>query len=199
MELTGAIEALAQLRGIPGSAALYTDSVYVVRGITQWIHGWRRRGWRTAEDQPVLNRDLWQRLSELVDGRGKSNPVRWLHVPGHAGVPGNERCDLIATALADGEAVDLYDGPLSAYDVDVLDTSRGKSLSATGGTSSRFGKKPERPYSYLSLVGGQLQRHQSWGECERRVKGVAGAKFKKAKSAEDERDIARSWGCPPLP
>ena len=76
MELTGAINGLAECQAVPGPVAVYTDSTYVIQGIRQWIWGWRSRGWRTATGTEVLNRDLWERLSALVDARGKGG-ITW--------------------------------------------------------------------------------------------------------------------------
>ena len=91
MELTAVIEALSSLkRMVP--VALYTDSEYVKNGITSWIHGWKKRGWRTASNQPVKNIDLWQRLDTLV----AAHDVQWHWVRGHTGDPGNERADALA-------------------------------------------------------------------------------------------------------
>jgi ribonuclease HI len=91
MELTAVIEALGALRK-PSRVAVYTDSAYVKNGITQWIHGWKQRGWRTADKQPVKNIELWQRLDTLA----QQHRVSWHWVKGHAGDPGNERADLLA-------------------------------------------------------------------------------------------------------
>ncbi len=91
MELTAAIEALRALRQ-PCHVELYTDSVYVRDGITQWLPAWRNRGWRTANKKPVKNQDLWVVLDEL---RGQHR-VDWHWVKGHAGHPGNERADALA-------------------------------------------------------------------------------------------------------
>jgi ribonuclease HI len=91
MELTAVIESLALLkRRTP--VAIYTDSAYVKDGITSWIHGWKKRGWRTADGKPVKNIDLWQKLDALVAG----HEVQWHWVKGHAGDPGNERADQLA-------------------------------------------------------------------------------------------------------
>ncbi|MCG8442411.1 MAG: ribonuclease HI [Caulobacterales bacterium] len=91
MELTAAIEALAALkRRVP--VTLVTDSVYVRDGVTKWIHGWKRNGWRTADKKPVKNEDLWRRLDELA----AAHDVEWRWVKGHAGDPGNERADQLA-------------------------------------------------------------------------------------------------------
>jgi len=115
-------------------------------------------------------------------------------VRGHTGVPGNERVDEIADAFATGQRPALYRGPLVRYRVAVHDLP----------DDTRPPERPDRrrttaktPHSYLSLVDGQLARHATWTECERRVKGRSGARFKKAMSAADERTILRAWGCTP--
>ena len=91
MELTAVIESLALLKRRT-SVAIYTDSSYVKDGITSWIHGWKKRGWRTADNKPVKNIELWQRLDALVG----SHDVQWHWVKGHSGDPGNERADALA-------------------------------------------------------------------------------------------------------
>ena len=96
MELTAVIRALEALKR-PVQARVYTDSEYVRRGISEWLPAWKSRGWRTAERQPVKNRDLWQRLDELAS----RHDLEWRWVPGHAGVPGNERADRLANEAID--------------------------------------------------------------------------------------------------
>jgi ribonuclease HI len=96
MELTAVIEALAALNR-PCSVRLHTDSQYVQQGITSWIKNWKRRGWRTADNKPVKNIDLWQRLDELSAG----HDVQWIWVKGHAGHDGNERADALANRGVD--------------------------------------------------------------------------------------------------
>ena len=91
MELMAAIQGLESLNR-ETSADLYTDSTYVQKGITEWIHGWKQKGWRTAAKKPVKNKDLWQRLDEAVE----SHDVNWHWVKGHAGHPENERADELA-------------------------------------------------------------------------------------------------------
>ena len=95
---------------------MHADSTYVIQGITQWIHGWRRRGWRTAEGKPVLNRELWEALAVEVAARGRGG-VQWHWVRGHAAVPGNERADEIASGFAAGKPIALYDGSLLDYPI----------------------------------------------------------------------------------
>jgi ribonuclease HI len=195
MELTAVIEALRFLGTAPGAVALHTDSTYVIRGIREWIHGWRRRGWKTADGGDVSNRDLWETLAALEAARGKEGKVVWHYVRGHSGVPGNERVDEIADAHATGKPVELYRGPLVRYDVAVMDLPEDTSVPARTGSSARG--RNARPHSYLSVVDGKVERHATWPECERRVKGRSGARFKKATSPADEAAILRAWGFSP--
>jgi ribonuclease HI len=91
MELMAAIRALEALKR-RSRVKLYTDSLYVMKGISQWIHDWKRRGWRTADKKPVKNEDLWRRLEQLA----AQHDVEWHWVRGHAGHPENERADKLA-------------------------------------------------------------------------------------------------------
>lgn len=93
MEMTAVIEALSALKR-PCDVALYIDSKYVLQGITEWLPGWKSRGWKTAAKQPVKNVDLWQKLDALVNTGGHA--IEWCWVKGHAGDPGNERADALA-------------------------------------------------------------------------------------------------------
>ena len=102
MELQAAIEGL---RAAPPGVAitLVTDSEYLRKGITEWIHGWKRRGWLTASKKPVLNQDLWRTLDQL-----NTPAIQWQYTQGHAGDPDNERCDQIARAFSHGETPSLH-------------------------------------------------------------------------------------------
>ena len=91
MELTAVIEGLRALQR-RSRVRVYTDSQYVQKGISEWIHGWKRRGWRTADKKPVKNEDLWRSL----DDAARAHEVEWHWVKGHAGHPENERADLLA-------------------------------------------------------------------------------------------------------
>jgi ribonuclease HI len=95
MEVTAAIRALQALNR-PCRVTLETDSVYLRDGITKWIHGWQRNGWRTADKKPVKNADLWQELLEAV----ATHRIDWKWVKGHAGDPDNERADQLASDAA---------------------------------------------------------------------------------------------------
>lgn len=191
MELTGAIEALAALEDASGKLAVYTDSTYVIQGITAWVWGWRKRGWKTASGGDVQNRELWEQLSSMAAARGPKD-IAWHYVRGHIGIPGNERVDEIADAFAVKRGTPLYVGPLSGYGLAILDLPDDTNVpKRTADSSSRTSKTAA--YSYLSVVDGKPMRHATWPECDRRVKGRSGALYKKATSAADEVAILRAW------
>lgn len=202
MEITAAIEALKGVRALAGSGPvplsseaieIFTDSKYLIQGITSWVRGWKRNGWKTAAKKDVENRDLWEMLDEAVQGLS----IAWSYVRGHAGHPGNERCDEIATSFADESPTELYAGSRDAYPIDLDATPVVGTVDGAGEGSSKSGSKKKSAgpaYSYLSLVDGVLMKHKTWAECEARVKGVRGTKFKKAMSAADEAAILREWG-----
>ena len=91
MELTAAIEALNALKG-SRAVRLYTDSKYVMHGITEWMDNWKKRGWKTANRKPVKNQDLWMALDEAI----AKHDIEWRWVKGHDGNPGNEEADALA-------------------------------------------------------------------------------------------------------
>ncbi|MFC7340912.1 ribonuclease HI [Saccharopolyspora griseoalba] len=93
MELTAVIEGLAALTRPMPQVRVFTDSTYVLKGITEWMRGWKRNGWMTSAKQPVKNAELWQRLDAECARHGD---VQWEWVKGHAGHPGNERADKLA-------------------------------------------------------------------------------------------------------
>lgn len=96
MELTAVIKALESLTR-PVKVRLHTDSTYVMQGITKWIHGWKKNGWKTSAKEPVKNEDLWRALDEVV----KRHDIEWKWVKGHAGHPENERADGLANKGVD--------------------------------------------------------------------------------------------------
>ncbi len=93
MEMMAVIQALLALKR-PCTVTLHLDSQYVLKGITEWLPGWKAKGWKTAAKQPVKNVDLWQQLDQLVSA--KVHTIDWRWVKGHAGDPGNERADALA-------------------------------------------------------------------------------------------------------
>ena len=97
MELTAAIKALQSLKRSDLNVKLYTDSVYVKNGITQWLSNWKVKGWKTAAKKPVKNAELWQQLDEI----NQQHDVEWCWVKGHAGHEGNEKADQLANKAID--------------------------------------------------------------------------------------------------
>lgn len=219
MEMTAALEALewliAAAHGGSARITLVTDSTYVLRGVTEWVKGWKKRGWKTAAGGDVANRDLWERLDAAASACAS---VTWRYVPGHAGFPGNERADVIASEFALGREVPLYAGPYEGYghDLDHLPEagspmrSASKSVSRTGAHGGKSASRNSTgspttssakgtAHSYVSLVDGVLLRHSTWAECERRVKGRSNARFRKTSSAADEAALVAEWGRSPVP
>lgn len=192
MEMTATLMALRFIENESGPVHFYTDSTYVIRGITQWIWGWRKKGWKTAEGKEVSNRDLWEELAEVIQARGKSNGIDWKYSRGHIGIAGNERCDEIAVAYSKRGSPSLYRGSLSSYPVDIMELPTDTAL-----PESKAPTEKKEAFSYLSNIGGIVYRHRDWPSCQRRVSGKSGAQFKKSKSAADEREILKSWGFGP--
>ena len=190
MELMGAISALDHISKnnftTTEKILIHTDSKYVISGITKWVHGWRKNNWITSQKEEVLNRDLWEKLFSLTVGK----KIEWKYVAGHSGTPGNERCDEIATSYATGNNPPLYKGLLLNYSVSLFDLSKVLSVNANKKSKSHSKAKA---YSYLSMLDGVIMKHKTWEECEKRVKGKRGAKFKKALSAEEEKEILKGW------
>lgn len=117
MELMGAIVGLREIDGKKSEhVEVCTDSQYVKKGMTEWISGWIKNGWKSSTKKPVLNKDLWESLKTEEDRlRLLGTKVTWKYVPGHAGVVMNERADVIATTCADNLPITLYRGLKSEY------------------------------------------------------------------------------------
>ena len=115
MEMQAAIAGL-QLLAASGQTTpveLFTDSEYVKKGITEWIAGWKRRGWKNAAKKPVLNQDLWQQLDQANQAAAQVTgaPIKGTYVRGHTGNVGNERCDVIARAFSLKQSINLQQHP----------------------------------------------------------------------------------------
>lgn len=192
MELSAVVAALSYSVDNTAPTEIYTDSSYVVNGITKWVKGWESNGWMTKDKKPVSHKELWQQLVELVKQREADAPLSWKVLPGHVGIAGNERADEIATDLAKGNNPTMYRGRLSQYAIDILNFDIDPKMAAQK-AGKKTTKNTGKAYSYLSLIDGDLQRHQTWAECEARVKGQ-NAKFRKALSPENEREIMEEWG-----
>lgn len=179
MELRAAIEAARAVADWP-NATIIADSQYVLRGITQWLPGWKRKGWVTSTGAPVLNRDLWEELDAIA-----TDGLTWEWAKGHSGVPGNERCDEIASWFsASVRPLDGQHRPNRAV--------APANASSNGAARTRTSAPPGQ--SYISLVDGIPARHATWGDCELRVKGVKGARFKKVRSPAEAQELFAKWG-----
>lgn len=194
MEMSGLLNALSFIQESPFNKEVewivYTDSTYVIRGLTQWIWGWRKKGWKTSDSKEVSNKELWIQLDSVA----KNFKLTFKYVPGHKGVHGNERCDEIAVAFSKRESINLYQGNLDHYFFDPFENPPEFALPEMKGSPlSKAGEK-KKVLSYLSAIGGIVAKHSTWAECQRRVQGQSGAKFKKAHSVEEEDEILKSWG-----
>ena len=183
MELRAVVEALKNVPDDVKEVEIYTDSKYVVEGANGWIFGWMKNGWKTKTDSDVLHKEVWQELVELL----KKIKVDWHKVPGHVGIIGNERADKIASYLGEEKEVDLYSGPRAEYEYEVEDVSYDEEAAAKRSEARKRSSK--KAYSYISKVDGVIETHQTWKECEDRVKGKKGVRFKKSISAEEEKEI----------
>lgn len=192
MELRAAIEALLRIKDKGLRIIVYSDSSYVINGITKWVQNWQKNGWKTVGKKEIENRDLWEQLLNSTMHRN----IEWRIVGGHVGVAGNERCDEIATAFADGVRPTLYSGPISGYQIkDILNLYDISYKKRERRDMSRAHQKA-RAYSYVSAVDGVVQIHKTWAECEARVKGARGARYRKVFSAREEEELKREWQGP---
>jgi ribonuclease HI len=183
MELTAVIEALKLVKNESGEITINTDSKYIINGITGWVYGWQKNNWITKEKKEVLNRDLWEELIHVSNGK----KIDWNYVGGHIGIEGNERCDAIATDFASGVKPELFSGDFKTYGLNLLNTK---------GTKEKVEKKSKNnlpAYAYVSLVNGVFHSDKTWAECEKRVKGKKGAKYKKVYSENEEKKAKEEW------
>ncbi len=188
MELTAVVEALKAVSGKVERVAIYTDSKYAVEGATGWIFGWQKNGWQTKTKTDVANKELWQALLPLL----RTITIDWYKVPGHVGIIGNERADDIASTFAEKEGYPLYTGSVDGYPHDLSNTSYDDTKKQDRSDARK--RQAQKAYSYISAIDGVVLVHATWSECEARVKGAKGAKFKKSLDADDEAMIRQSFG-----
>ena len=178
MEMQAVIAALTQL-GTPAELKVYTDSRYVLDGLTKWLPAWQRRGWITSTGQPVKNRDLWQHLSRLI-----YHGICWQHVRAHRGDPNNERVEDIARGFASGSPPHLFRGrvgdpndPVKAAVAPLPPVDSPPSRRRTSGA----GGAPR----YVSIVNGVVAVDADWPACAARVQGVSKARYKKVRTPQE--------------
>ena len=195
MELQAVISGLDYIINHAGSnkefsTQVYTDSVYVIRGITQWIFSWKKNGWKNSSGEPVTNQDLWIQLDTVV--QKIPTKISWDYVRGHNDDPGNERCDQIAVAFSKNNFIQLFQGSSENYIFDVTAAAKSEPLpEARDWKKSPADKKNSW---YLSLINGVITKYSTWSECEAQVKGRPAVKFKKVSSDQEEQDLLKSWG-----
>lgn len=176
-ELTAVIESLAWAKENTAQAiTVYTDSSYLIQGITNWRYNWQKNGWTTRQGDPVKNKELWQ---ELITTQ-KNIDVTYEHVEGHAGIPANERADDIATAFASKKTPDLFSGPVGDYNTSLAPETQ---------------KIADAPV-YISLVDNQVKQHKTWEDCKQRVEGVE-AQYQKVKTVPERDELLSGWGKSP--
>lgn len=194
MEMNAALQALLTIeeRKLPGNIEVHTDSAYVLQGVTGWMYGWEKNGWKTKTGEPVLNQDIWKDIGAVMARLKSKRAVDFIKVSGHSGLRGNERVDEIATLSADKERVLFFVGALDQYE-----QLLGGSVFSGGGEKKKpagksGSKSTKTAYSYVSVIAGDVIVHKSWAQCEARVKGKP-AKFKKVFSADEERALVKEW------
>jgi ribonuclease HI len=188
MELKAVVEALKEVADKKFPVALYTDSKYVVEGAKGWVFGWMKNGWKTKAETDVLNKELWQELVPLLN----KVEVEWYKIPGHSGLAGNERVDVIASTFAEKGTFELYKGTLADYGHDIYNTTYDEKKAQDRSDARK--RQAQKAYSYVSAVDGVVMVHATWTECEARVKGKKGVRFKKSLDAENEKEIVREFG-----
>ncbi|ETX02121.1 MAG: hypothetical protein ETSY1_04675 [Candidatus Entotheonella factor] len=179
MELQAAIAALEHFGRQP-NLTVYTDSRYVIDGLTKWLPNWQRRGWTTAAGTAVKNRTLWQKLAQLSTSR-----IHWQHVRGHSGNPNNERVDDIARAFASGCTPHLFRGRAGEPGDPVQKGAVSQAATHAHRVTSRSQPSKFAKPRYVSIIGGDVAIDDNWPSCETRVRGVAGARYKKVRTVEE--------------
>ncbi len=177
MELLAGIMALREIpSGLP--VTIYSDSRYVIQGITMWVYGWEKNGWVTKTKQEVLNKDLWSMLVSET----RMRKVKWVYVAGHQGTPANERVDAIASDFAEGLSVDLYHGSREGYPIPPTIPEAG------------LVKEKKGPvYGYVSFYNNLGKVHKTWDECKAEVAGKKNVKYKKVYSEKEADELMRLW------
>jgi ribonuclease HI len=184
MELQAVIEGLRFVYFEVGDRSATTevclDSKYVEEGASLYLDRWVKNGYKTQSGEPIKNKDLWEKMHEIL--AAARDRICWIHIKGHAGIPGNEKVDQIAQDFASGKSPALVDRVQSEnYPID-LDV-----ITEKNGTEGCY------PH-YMSWVDNVLLTHATWSECEDRIKGKSGAKCKKVKSEAEKLKVLKDWG-----
>jgi ribonuclease HI len=195
MEMTAGIEALREVskrKPDVKKIMVHADSSYLLNGITMWVYAWQKNNWLTKGKEPVLNKDLWEELFRLDFSLRTKYKVEWVKVAGHKGVHLNERCDEIATNFSANNTTILFRGNLKDYEKLFGPVEQAQGVQSR--TLNKIKKnKGKTAYSYVSAINGKIHSDKTWAECEKRVKGKSGAKYKKVFSKEEEQELIAEW------
>ncbi len=190
MELQAVIEGL---RKVPENSkiAVFTDSEYVIKGITVWIKKWRLNGWQTSLKKEVENKKIWQALDELTSAR----QVFFKYVPGHQGFSLNERADEIAVSFYEkkSDSISLFSGLKGEYSIKFEISNFEKEIQNHLEKKPKSKNKNIKAFSYVSLVDGKLAVDYDWENCKKRVFGRK-ALYRKVFNKEEEDALKSEWG-----
>jgi ribonuclease HI len=196
MELQAVLEVLSDsaTRAHNGPIVVFSDSAYVVNGLNSWIWGWEKKGWITSTKTPVENKEIWVKLLSLLKELGSKLTVA--KVKGHGGELYNERCDELAVSAAlglsaqAGKKENHFKGSQKDYDKFLIDIG---TTAKKASPKKKKSKETGPAYSYVSMVGGKVYADKTWAECEARVKGKKGAKYKKVFSKAEETSLVQDY------
>lgn len=166
---------------------IFIDSAYVQKGITLWMYSWEKNGWLTTTNESVLNQELWKQALYATFRLKNKVKITFEKVPGHANVFGNDRADMLATSFADNIPTPLFHGEIKKYLQLFSNTSKISKLPKENKKSSK------KAYSYVSFVQNKIYKDLDWPSCEKRVKGVKGAKYKKVFSEAEEKQVVNDF------
>lgn len=197
MEMEAAYQALKYVETFSGlnSIEIFSDSKYLIQGVTEWISGWKKKGWKKSNGEDVLNQAFWLKLETQINRVSGFAQIKWKYVPAHSGIPSNERVDKISVEFSLGSLPKLQTGSPDQLGYDPLaDSQYSNSLIQKKNSNEIYLEqgKFQQPL-YLTLIDGVLQEHKTWVECEQRVKGVRQAKYKKVKSQGEYDSVLKSW------
>jgi len=193
MELQAVLEVLSDsgAKAHKGPVVVYSDSTYVVKGLSSWVYGWEKKGWITTAKTPVENKDIWVKLLVLLREYGKRLTIE--KVKGHAGDLYNERCDELAVAAALGKKETHFQGSQKDYDAFLKEIGTTKKVESGKVKVKSKARSSGPAYSYVSTVGGKVYTDKTWAACEARVKGTKGAKYQKVFSKAEETGLVQDY------
>jgi len=192
MEMMAVIQALkiVQKRKFKAkNIEIYSDSAYLLNGITLWIYGWVKNNWQTKNGTSVLNKDLWEELYKVSNDLTFSYKINWIKVAGHSGIQLNERCDAIANSWAANNTTILFTGNLKDYQ-----KLFGEITFQENSIKSKNKKKNKKEaYAYVFNVDGKIGTVKTWADCQKKVTGKSKAKYQKVFSKTEEQDLIAQW------